>query len=41
MKILVFWRDSNGEETHQYQDTDLVYDYKGTVWYAEENGINI
>lgn len=30
------WKD--GEETHQYRDTDLVYDYKGNVWYVEENG---
>jgi hypothetical protein len=28
------WKD--GEETHRYQDTDLVYDYKGTVWYVNE-----
>lgn len=30
------WKD--GEETHQYRDTDLVYDYKGTVWYVEKDG---
>lgn len=30
------WKD--GEETHQYQDTNLVYNYKGTVWYVEEDG---
>jgi hypothetical protein len=30
------WKD--GEETHQYKDTGLVYDYKGTVWYVEDNG---
>lgn len=26
------WKD--GEETHQYRDTDLVYNYKGEVWYV-------
>ena len=30
------WKD--GEETHQYRDTNLVYNYKGTVWYIEEDG---
>ena len=30
------WRD--GEETHQYQDSRLVYNYKGTVWDIEDNG---
>lgn len=30
------WKD--GEETHQYRDTNLVYNYKGDVWYVEENG---
>ena len=30
------WKD--GEETHQYKDTNLVYDYKGTVWYVDEDG---
>ena len=30
------WKD--GEETHQYRDTNLVYNYKGTVWYVEEDG---
>lgn len=30
------WKD--GEETHQYRDTNLVYDYKGNVWYVEEDG---
>lgn len=30
------WKD--GEETHQYRDTNLVYNYKGTVWYVEESG---
>ena len=30
------WKD--GEETHQYRDTNLVYDYKGTVWYIEGDG---
>ncbi|MFI3172295.1 MAG: transposase [Eubacteriales bacterium] len=30
------WRD--GEETHQYKDTALVYNYKGTVWYVKEDG---
>ena len=33
------WKD--GEETHQYRDTNLVYNYKGTVWYIEENGKRI
>ena len=30
------WKD--GEETHQYKDTKLVYNYKGTVWYVDDNG---
>ena len=30
------WKD--GEETHQYRNTDLVYNYKGTVWYVERDG---
>lgn len=30
------WKD--GEETHQYRDTQLVYNYKGEVWYVEEDG---
>lgn len=30
------WKD--GEETHQYRDTNLVYNYKGEVWYVEESG---
>ncbi len=30
------WKD--GEETHQYRDTNLIYNYKGTVWYVEEDG---
>lgn len=30
------WKD--GEETHQYRNTNLVYNYKGTVWYEEEDG---
>ncbi len=30
------WKD--GEETHQYRDTNLVYNYKGTVWYVGEDG---
>ena len=30
------WKD--GEETHQYKDTQLVYNYKGTVWYVENDG---
>ena len=33
------WKD--GEETHQYRDTDLVYNYKGTVWYVDEKGQKI
>ena len=33
------WKD--GEETHQYQDTSLVYNYKGTVWYVQEDGKQI
>ena len=31
------WKD--GEETHQYKDTKLVYNYKGTVWYVDDNGV--
>lgn len=30
------WKD--GEQTHQYRDTNLVYNYKGDVWYVEEDG---
>lgn len=26
-----------GEETRQYRNTDLVYDYKGNVWYVEKD----
>ena len=27
-----------GRKSHQYRDTNLVYNYKGTVWYVEEDG---
>ena len=30
------WKD--GEETHQYRDTDLAYNYKGTAWHVEKDG---
>lgn len=30
------WKD--GEETHQYRNTNLIYNYKGEVWYVEEDG---
>lgn len=30
------WRD--GEETRQYRDTQLIYNYKGDVWYVGEDG---
>lgn len=30
------WKD--GEETHQYRDTQLIYNYKGDVWYVGEDG---
>jgi hypothetical protein len=30
------WKD--GESTKQYQDTDIVYTYKGEVFYCEEDG---
>ena len=33
------WKDK--ETTKQYQDTDLIYDYKGSVWYVDENGKQI
>ncbi len=33
------WKD--GEGTHQYRDSNLVYDYKGTVWYVGEDGKKI
>ena len=33
------WKD--GETTKQYRDTDLIYDYKGTVWYVDEKGNEI
>lgn len=31
-------RWQSGEETKQYKDTDIVYTYKGEVFYVEENG---
>lgn len=33
------WKD--GEETHQYRNTDLVYNYKGDVWYVDKKGEKI
>lgn len=33
------WKD--GEETHQYRKTDLIYNYKGEVWYVNEKGEKI
>jgi len=30
------WKD--GEETKQYKDTDIVYDYKGNVYYVDDKG---
>lgn len=30
------WKD--GEETHQYKNTNLVYNYKGDVWYVNDKG---
>ena len=33
------WKD--GEQTHQYRNTSLVYNYKGNVWYVDENGREI
>lgn len=33
------WKD--GEETHQYRDTALVYNYRGDVWYVDEKGEKI
>jgi hypothetical protein len=30
------WKD--GEETKQYKDTDIVYNYKGDVFYTDEKG---
>ena len=33
------WKD--GEETKQYKDTDLVYNYRGDVWYVDDNGKKI
>ena len=33
------WKD--GEETKQYRDTDLVYNYRGDVWYVDDNGKKI
>lgn len=30
------WKD--GEETRQYRDTNLIYNYKGDIWYVEEDG---
>ena len=31
----------NGDKTRQYRDTDLIYNYKGDVWYVDENGKQI
>ena len=31
------WKD--GEPTRQYKDTDMVYDYKGTVYYVDEKRV--
>lgn len=33
------WKDK--EATHQYRDTDLVYNYKGDVFYVKEDGEQI
>ena len=33
------WKD--GEETHQYRDTNIVYNYKGDVWYVDEKGVKV
>lgn len=33
------WQD--GEATRQYRDTQMVYDYKGNVWYVTEDGREI
>jgi hypothetical protein len=30
------WQD--GEATRQYKDTDIVYDYRGNVYYVDESG---
>jgi hypothetical protein len=30
------WKD--GEPTKQYKDTNIVYDYKGTVYYVDDHG---
>jgi len=32
------WKD--GEETRQYKNTNIVYDYKGNVYFVDNNGIN-
>lgn len=31
----------SGEETKQYKDSDIVYDYKGNVYYIDESGSQI
>ena len=33
------WKDK--EETHQYKDSSLVYNYEGKVWYVDETGEKI
>lgn len=33
------WKDK--EETHQYKDSSLVYNYEGKVWYVDEAGEKI
>jgi hypothetical protein len=31
------WKD--GEETHQYKDSSLIYNYKGNVWYVDDKEV--
>ena len=33
------WKD--GDKTRQYKDTSLIYNYRGNVWYVDENGKRI
>lgn len=33
------WKD--GEETHQYRNTQLIYNYRGNVWYVNDSGKKI
>jgi hypothetical protein len=31
----------NGDDTRQYKNTDIIYDYKGTVYYVKDDGTKV